>query len=100
MLTDEQKAIDILKNQLDLNIQSVTLVTYSLTNLNHSQKTLFGYALKGRTGQKGFVHSLRGEPVGRNNILIPSSKLDELKEFFATWKVNYQIRRFIELNGD
>jgi len=73
------------------------LVTYSLENLDHSKKTLFGYALKGRTGQKGFVHGINGEAIGRNNVLVPINNLDKIKEFFATWKVKYEVRKFIEL---
>ena len=58
----------------------------------------FGYALKGRSKGQGILASLKGEPVGRNNILIPYGKLPELKEFFATWKVEYNIRTFYELH--
>lgn len=75
----------------------IAMVTYSLKNLNHSQKTLFGYALKGRTGQKGFLDQLKGEVVGRNNVLIPIDNLDRIMEFFSTWKVRYEVRKFVEL---
>ncbi|MBW2971039.1 hypothetical protein KY320_02665 [Candidatus Woesearchaeota archaeon] len=80
-----------------LKIKAVALVTYSLENLDHSKKTLFGYALKGRTGQKGFLDTLKGEPVGRNNVLLPLDKLDELKEFFASWQVDFKVRRLVEI---
>ena len=73
------------------------MITYSLKSLNHSQKTLFGYALKGRTGQKGYLHRLKGEVVGRNNVLISIDDLDKMNDFFATWKVKYEVRKFIEL---
>ncbi len=77
--------------------REVALITYSLTNLSHSDKTRFGYALKGRDGKSGISNLINGEPVGRNNILIPYNKLHEIIEFFLTWKVKYTVRRFIEL---
>ena len=99
MAVDEKEVLDLLKKGYGskLGFRLVALVTYSLENLNHSQKTLFGYALKGRTGQKGFLHRLKGEVVGRNNVLIPIENLDKIKEFFATWKVKYEVRKFVEL---
>jgi len=54
--------------------------------------------LKGRKGQKGFLDSLNGSAVGRNNVLIPINKLDELKEFLKTWQVKYSIQKFMRIN--
>ncbi|GEM_PF-7101700 len=81
-----------------LNVETIVLLTYDLKILNHSRKTLFGYALKGRKGQKGFLDSLKGSAVGRNNVLIPINMLDELKEFFETWHVRYSIQKFMRIN--
>ena len=81
-----------------LDVETLVLVTYDLKTLNHSKKTLFGYALKGRKGQKGFLDSLNGNAVGRNNVLIPINKLDELKEFLNTWQVKYFIQKFLRIN--
>jgi hypothetical protein len=83
-----------------LSAESLYLITYELTNLNHSQKTMFGYALKGRTGEKGILSELKGRPVGRNNILIPSSQIDQLKDFFATWQVKYNIQQFLRTQNE
>jgi len=81
-----------------LNVETLLLLTYDLKTLDHSKKTLFGYALKGRKGQKGFLDSLDGSAVGRNNVLIPINKLDELKEFLKTWQVKYSIQKFLRIN--
>lgn len=99
MAVDEKRVVELLKNNLDSKsgFRLVAMITYSLENLNHSQKTLFGYALKGRTGKKGFLDTLDGETVGRNNVLLPLEHLGQLKEFFATWKVDHEIRKFVEL---
>ncbi len=98
-MVNEKEVVDLLKKSFGskAKFRLIVLVTYSLENLNHSQKTLFGYALKGRTGQKGFLDKLDGEAVGRNNVLIPVDNLTQLKEFFATWNVKYNVRKFIEL---
>lgn len=96
-----QNGFSIKNNNLiskTLNVETLVLLTYDLKILNHSKKTLFGYALKGRKGQKGFLDSLNGNVVGRNNVLIPINKLDELKEFFETWQVKYSIQKFMRIN--
>ena len=97
MAAQEKEVLELLKQRFGSKVRSIALVTYSLENLNHSQKTLFGYALKGRTGQKGFLDKLKGEAIGRNNVLIPSESLEKLREFMATWKVKYDVRRLLEL---
>jgi len=81
-----------------LNVETIILLTYDLKTLNHSKKTLFGYALKGRKGKKGFLDSLNGNIVGRNNVLIPINKLNELKEFLKTWQVKYFVQKFMRIN--
>ena len=83
-----------------LNTEMLILVTYDLKTLNHSKKTLFGYALKGRKGQKGFLDSLNGSVVGRNNVLIPVNRLDGLREFLQTWQVKYSIQKFMRVNEE
>lgn len=81
-----------------LGIKILFLITYDLKSLGHSKKTLFGYALKGRKGEKGFLGNIKGQAVGRNNILIPCEKIDEIKEFFETWNVDYSIQKFMKAN--
>ena len=81
-----------------LDVETLVLLTYDLKTLDHSKKTLFGYALKGRKGQKGFLDHLNGNVVGRNNVLIPINKLSELKEFLNTWQVKYFIQKFLRIH--
>ena len=83
-----------------LNANILFLISYDLKSLDHSKKTLFGYALKGRKGQKGFLGNLKGQTVGRNSITIPSDKLDEIREFFETWKVSYSVQKFMRINEE
>ena len=96
-----QEGFSIKENKLiseTLNVETLILITYDLKTLNHSKKTLFGYALKGRKNQKGFLDSLNGNTVGRNNVLIPINRLGELKEFMQTWQVEYYTQRFMRTN--
>lgn len=76
-------------------IESLVLVTYSLESLDHSKKTLFGYALKGRKNEKGLLGELKGIAVGRNNILVPYENLKNLEEFLKYWKVTYKGRKLL-----
>ncbi|MBS3119558.1 hypothetical protein J4475_01925 [Candidatus Woesearchaeota archaeon] len=73
-----------------LDIKSVALVSYDLKSLNHVQKTLFGYALKGRTKGQGILSEMKGRVVGRNSVLIPSQYLSRLQAFLKQWKVPYE----------
>lgn len=79
----------------NLKTKSVVLITYSLKNLTHSKKTLFGYALKGREGKNGILQKMKGEAVGRNNILAPVEKLESFREFLKSWEVNYKMKRVL-----
>ena len=96
-----QNGFSIKKNKLiseTFKVETLILLTYDLKTLDHSKKTLFGYALKGRKGQKGFLGSLNGSAVGRNNVLIPINNLGELKEFLNTWQVKYSIQKFMRVH--
>jgi hypothetical protein len=100
MMTEQiDEVLKVLKENCGsaFSFRGVSMVTYSLTNLGHSKKTLFGYALKGRGKEGGFLEIIGGETVGRNNVLIPTEKLDKLKEFLGTWHVRYEVRNFIEI---
>jgi hypothetical protein len=95
------KGFSVKNNKLifkSLKQEIVFLVTYDLKSLNHSKKTLFGYALKGRKNEDGFLGKLNGKAVGRNNVIIPFDKLEEIKEFFQSWKVNYSVQKFMRIN--
>ena len=70
--------------------ESFILVSYSLRKLKQSDKTRFGYALKGRGGDEGVINSLRGFTVGRNVLIIPLSSRREMKEFMGYWGVEFR----------
>lgn len=76
-----------------LGLESSVIVTYSLKILNHSKKTLFGYALKGRKREEGVLRELRGSPIGRNCVLVPYKNLEQIEEFLRYWKVSYEFKK-------
>lgn len=80
-----------------LKTKSIMLVTYTLGNLNKSQKTLFGYALRGRTNSKGVLDKLGGETVGRSGFIIPVNNFEKIKELLNCWDVKFAVRRLIFL---
>lgn len=69
------------------------LVTYSLQGLSHTDKTRFGYALRGRKSGEGLLISLGARMAGRNSLIVPAGRLSTLQEFFSQWKVSYQTTR-------
>jgi len=83
-----------------LNFDSLVIVTYSLKNLNHSKKTLFGYALKGRKDENGFLGELKGKPIGRNNVFVPHKNLKQLEEFLRYWKVSHKNQKCLFVDQD
>lgn len=81
-----------------LGTKSLILITYSLISLSHSKKTLFGYALKGRKNQKGFIDQVEGKTVGRNNVLVPTENYEQLNAFFKTWSIPTKKQRFLRIS--
>ncbi len=82
-----------------LGTESLALITYSLQNLDHSKKTLFGYALKGRKNIPGLLKKLKGSVVGRGSFYVPINKIERIKEFLKAWNVDYKIERLIRLQS-
>ena len=71
------------------------LITYDISHLNHSKKTLFGYALRGRSKGLGVLSALKGEPVGRNSMIVPAAGATEIKEFLEHWKTPHQAKEIM-----
>ncbi|MBI5390190.1 nucleotidyltransferase domain-containing protein [Candidatus Woesearchaeota archaeon] len=82
-----------------LKTKSLVLVTYSLTHLIHSKKTLFGYALKGRTGKEGLMKKVDAVISGRNSLLVPTEHFEELVSFLKLWGVPFTRKRVLELKA-
>ncbi|MBN1156297.1 hypothetical protein JXA85_01655 [Candidatus Woesearchaeota archaeon] len=74
------------------------IITYGLESLGHSNKTLFGYALKGRGNDSGLLGEVNGSTIGRNSIILPEKGIEKIKEFMDYWKVTYATKQiFVDI---
>ena len=76
-------------------LEKKAIVSYDLSSLGHSKKTIFGYALKGRGGKskaEGMLQNISGETIGRNSVLVPNRHLAKITEFLAFWDVKLTVK--------
>ena len=78
-----------------LGFNSYTLFTFSLKNLNSSDKVRFQYALYGRGKKTGVLEENQGRQVSPGAILIPVNKEREVEDFFRNWKTHYKKERWM-----
>lgn len=76
-------------------MQAFFLFTYSLQNLSITKKQIFNHALSGTKTNKGILKVCKGEKIGRNAVLIPEEKEEEMRAFLETWNVVYNIKRVL-----
>ena len=81
-----------------LGLKKKIILEYTLVNLNRVNKTLFGYALKGRDGKSGVLKEISGKAIGRNVIILDFNEQEKLLEFLGYWKVEYKIKEVFENN--
>ncbi|MBW2974473.1 hypothetical protein KY366_02030 [Candidatus Woesearchaeota archaeon] len=97
MPAKKELASMILKNKdlaLDiLGIKPFLLFNYKLSNLTRTQQQIFSHALYGSGGRESFLKSLDGQKLGDKKVVIPLGSSEELKDFFRTWNLSYEIRR-------
>ena len=77
-----------------LNFKSLILITYSLQDKKPSDKVRFSYALYGRK-KDGLLHKIHGIEVGRGAILIPTDKLELIRDLFKQWNIRQKEQRVI-----
>lgn len=78
----------------DLKLKHI--ITYSLESLSKTKKTLFGYALKGRTNSTGILQNAGGKTLGRNCIIVPAAQSQDVANLLDYWKLQYHIREVYE----
>ena len=71
-----------------------SLFSYSLKNLNNTEKTKFTYSLIGRN-KEGIVKKLKGVQLGKGAIMIPIENSEVFKEFLEKWKIRYIIKKIL-----
>jgi len=75
-----------------LGVEKYYSFEYSLQNLESTKKQIFSHALHGTGGRKSYLKKVNGKKLGKNNILVPIEKSQDITEFFSTWDVKYNKR--------
>ena len=80
-----------------LGYEELVLLRYDLKSLNASQRVRFYYALNGRSkGDLGMLKRLDMVKVADGLLGVPTSRLEESREFLTRWKIQYlEIPSFI-----
>jgi predicted nucleotidyltransferase len=68
---------------------SLGIFIYQTKQLSNVEKTKFYYAINGRRGSKGILDSLNAIKLSDNIIAVPLQEIEEAKDFFASWKIEY-----------
>lgn len=68
---------------------SLGIFIYQTKQLSNVEKTKFYYAINGRRGSKGILDSLNAIKLSDNIIAVPLQEIEETKDFFASWKIEY-----------
>ena len=74
-------------------MQSSFLFIYSLQNISITKKQIFSHALQGTKTNQGILKLCKGEKIGRNAVLVPEEKTEEMRAFLETWNVGYSVKR-------
>ena len=69
---------------------SFGLIIYGTRSMTNTQKTKFYYALNGRGGSRGVIDSFSGIKLSDNILAIPIDRIEDAKEFFDFWKLDYR----------
>ncbi len=71
------------------------IFSYSLKNLNNSEKTRFYYALNGRRNLTGILKELSGRVVGLCAVKVPFEKALEFEEFLTGFKIEFKKEKIL-----
>jgi hypothetical protein len=75
--------------------RATQVYTYTTSKLAKKDLVRFYYALKGRDGKSGVIKATSTEFLAKGVLLVPASKIPEIDEFFALWKVPTKKRRVL-----
>ena len=75
-----------------IKLKSLSIFSFSLSNLNKINKVKFAQSLYGRN-KDGLLYSGGGIPLGQGSFMVPVEKEEIFKEMMKKWKVNYKRKR-------
>jgi len=78
-----------------IGFKGFSIFTYNLKKLDHNKKTLFTYALSGRSSE-GVLKSLSGIRLGRGAVKIPIGDSIEFESFLKSWNTDYKRKDILE----
>lgn len=85
-----------------LNLKPYSIISYSLKNLEHSEKmklrrNLYGYSTKKKyknkiyeSSSKGLLKRIGGEKLGPSVLLVPRGKINLLEKRFEKFGIDYE----------
>jgi|SRR3989344_1554468 len=76
-----------------LGLKPYLLFQYILTRLDITKKQSFSHALYGSGGRVNYLKKLNGLKIGRNAVAVPLETSEELRAFFETWNLTYEVKR-------
>ena len=75
----------------EIGFSSYALFKYNLSNIKGSDRIRFYYALNGRNNNQGFLKEISANKFSEEIIFCEYNKIEQLKDFFKTWNIEYQI---------
>ncbi|MFC1800637.1 hypothetical protein ACFLYT_01130 [Nanoarchaeota archaeon] len=66
------------------------IYTYNLKKVPASKKVRFVYLLKGRRGEKGIIHELKGKFLAPGCFIVPEKSDKETTHIFQLWGIKFK----------
>lgn len=73
----------------DYGFSSMGMIRYEIKGWTNLQKTKLYHALNGRSGKGGMLKELDCTKFSDNIIIVPLNKIEQIKDFIESWKINY-----------
>ena len=78
-----------------MGYEASMIFNFNLKNLTKSKKVLFSYALHGHNSNEVMLKKLGGKIFGKAVVIIPESKVEEFREFFELWDIDFEAKKVL-----
>ncbi len=95
ILTEGYSLVSRRKFSEKLGFKAYSLFSYTLSNLNHNQKTQFVYSLSGRGKEEGMVKKVEALVVGKGAFMVPIENTSMFEEFLEKWNLKYSKKNIL-----